>query len=295
MLRSKDAVKLFTSQAITSLAKGDFSPIKKVIENYLTVTNKPIKVSDIFDLTLAQSAKDYKGEYYYKNKIANQILIKKHNTKATMLSEFRVGINKADCVILNGFSTCYEIKTEFDNLNRLPEQLNSYIKLFDFVYVVSAEKHIDKIKEIIPDGVGIIELTQRGALKEKIKASKLITKIDPFLVINSLRSEEYMSIVKTVDGFLPKMSNMAVFDYCLSKFMEISSDDLRKLFRETLKLYRSNNFVFINKLPKSLISSAICYNIDKTKQSQLLDILNKKIIYEGNLCTFQLCEVNSLN
>lgn len=45
------------------------------------------------------------------------MFLKKHKiNKAVMLSEFRVGANKADCVILNGLSTCYEIKTELDNL-----------------------------------------------------------------------------------------------------------------------------------------------------------------------------------
>lgn len=77
-----------------------------------------------------------------------------------MLSEFRVGTNKADCVILNGKSVCYEVKTDFDTLIRLPEQLNSYSQVFDEVYVVSTLKHLKNVERICPDNIGIMILDE---------------------------------------------------------------------------------------------------------------------------------------
>lgn len=294
MLRSKDAIKLFTSQAISSLAKNDFSILNRTIREYLILPNLPLKISELFDLTLYQTSKDYKGEYFYKNIIAQKLFLNRHGEKATMLAEFRVGANKADCVILNGISTCYEIKTEFDTLNRLPEQLSSYTKIFDKVIVISANKHLDKICGLLPKNVGLLELTQRGAIKEIVKANMLNTPIDPKIMIQSLRAQEYKYIVEIFFGSFPKMRNTEIFDYCLGKFYEIPADKLKVLFRETLKKYRANDFNFIKQLPNSLISSAISYNMTKNEQNSLLDILNKYIDKEY-ICTFQSCEVNKTN
>ncbi|OCG14864.1 sce7726 family protein [Gilliamella sp. WF3-4] len=294
MLRSKDAMKLFTSHAISSLAKNDFSILHKTIQEYLVPNNLPVKISELFDLTLSKISKDYKGEYFYKNVIAQKLFLNRHGEKATMLAEFRVGANKADCLILNGISTCYEIKTEFDTLNRLPEQLSSYTKIFDKVFVICANKHLDKICALLPKNVGLLELTERGAIKEVIKANMINTSIDRKIMMQSLRVQEYKYIVEVFFETLPKMKNTEIFDYCLDKFYEIPSDKLRVLFRETLKKYRANDFNFIKQLPNSLISSAICYNITKNEQNILLDILNK-YIDEENICTFQSCEVNRTN
>lgn len=287
MLRSKDAMKLFTSHAISSLAKNDFFLLNKTIQEYLLPLQSPLKISEIFDLTLSKISKDYKGEYFYKNIIAEKIFLKRHGEKATMLSEFRVGTNKADCVILNGISTCYEIKTEFDTLNRLPEQLSSYTKIFDKVFVISANKHLDKICALLPENVGLLELTKKGAIKEVIKANMLDSTIDPKFMIESLRLKEYKYIIEDYFGTLPKLNNTEIFDYCLNKFHEIPSDNLKKLFKETLKKFRANDFSFIKQLPDSLISSAICYNMTKKEKTLLLNILNK-YTNEVDLCTYQL-------
>ncbi|MFQ1017966.1 sce7726 family protein [Gilliamella sp. Occ3-1] len=294
MLRSKDAMKLFTSHAISSLAKNDFSILHKTIHEYLIPQKLPLKISELFDLTLSKTSIDYKGEYFYKNVIAQKLFLNRHGEKATMLAEFRVGANKADCVILNGISTCYEIKTEFDTLNRLPEQLSSYTKIFDKVSVISANKHLDKICALLPENIGLFELTERGAIKEVIRANMLNTPIEPKIMMQSLRMQEYKYIVEDFFGTLPKMKNTEIFDYCLDKFYKIPHDKLKILFRKTLKKYRANDFHFIKQLPDSLISSAICYNITKNEQNILLDILDKYI--DGkNICTFQSCEVNGTN
>ena len=294
MLRSRDAVKLFTSQAISLLAKNDFSLLNRTIREYLIPLKFPVKISELFDLTLSQTSKDYKGEYFYKNVIAQKLFLNRHGDKATMLAEFRVGTSKADCIILNGISTCYEIKTEFDTLNRLPEQLSSYSKVFDKVFVISANKHIDKICALLPENVGLLELTQRGAIKEVIKANILNTPSEPKIMMQSLRVQEYKHIVEAFFGTIPKMNNTEIFDYCLDKFHQIPDDKLKVLFRETLKKYRANDFNFIKQLPNSLISSAICYNMTKNEQNILLDILDKNID-ERDLCTFQSCEENNSN
>ncbi|MCR9002731.1 sce7726 family protein [Rahnella perminowiae] len=278
MLKSKDALQIFTSQAISEIANGDYSLLYRVVNEFIQPRFMPIKIADIFDLTLSKVSIDYKNEYFYKNVIANNIFLKKHSpTKATMINELRIGSSKADCVILNGYSTCYEIKTEFDNLKRLPEQLNNYCNIFDRVYVVSAEKHVEKILKCIPENVGVILLTKRGTLKEVRKAITLESSVDPDLMIQSLRRDEYVYIAEKISKVDVNVSNMNIYEHCLKIFKTEDSSSLRILFRESLKKYRSVNLELLNKVPQSLANSVISCRLKLTEQENLANILSEYI------------------
>ena len=70
-------------------------------------------LDDLYQLLLAH----YRCEYVYKNSVATSLFLNGHNPKdAYLTSEFRSAQSRADVVILNGTSTIYEIKTEYDSL-----------------------------------------------------------------------------------------------------------------------------------------------------------------------------------
>lgn len=285
MSNNKNIGQLFTSQAINAVADGDFSLLHELIGNVLTPKFFPVKVSEIFDIAFKKLSHEYKSEYFFKNIIANEVFLKKHKkNEAVMLSEFRVGTNKADCVILNGLSTCYEIKTELDNLKRLPEQLDSYISLFDKVYVVAAKIHIEKIKLIVPEAVGIIELTDKNKLEEIKPALTINSEINPKLMIGSMRIAEYKFMAEEISGDKINLPNMDVYSFCLEIFENTDSYTLRKHFRNSLKKHRANDISFINTLPRSLKSSAISYSITQTRQRSLTKILSS-YIEKDDICT----------
>ncbi|MEN4518870.1 sce7726 family protein [Pantoea agglomerans] len=292
-MKYKDIGQLFTSQAINAVADGDFSLLHELAANDLTPKFFPIKVSEVFDIAFKKLSREYKSEYFFKNIIANEVFLKKHKkNEAVMLSEFRVGTSKADCVILNGLSTCYEIKTELDNLKRLPEQLNSYVNLFDKVYVVAAKTHLEKIKQIIPAAVGIIQLTEKNKLDEIKPALVIDSEINPKLMISSMRVAEYKYMAEKITGARIDLPNMDVYTFCLDVFEKTESRTLRKHFRESIKMYRANDISFINTLPRSLKSSAISFSITQSRQRSLTKILSS-YIEKDDICTSLYSEVNS--
>lgn len=285
---SRHAAQLFTSQAINKIAQGDLSLLHSVLDSYITPQHLPIKISDIFELAFNKCSKDYKTEYVFKNIIAQKIFLKNHrNNSSVMLTELRVGSNKADCVIVNGNTVCYEIKTEFDTLKRLPEQVSTYLKVFEKVNVICAENHIKNVISIVPENVGIIKLTAKNSLKEIRKASYNQTDIDRDLMISSLRKSEYVFIAENLsDGSLTS-TNMDVFSDCLNIFNQSNDEDLRKLYRTALKKYRRNNISIINAFPPSLTNSVISFKLSNSLQESLRKILSQ-YIYKDDLCTFHL-------
>lgn len=72
----------------------------------------------------------------------------------------------------------FEIKSEQDNTKRLKDQLKAYVTFFQFVYVITHEKHLDKVMEIINSevafkGVGVIKVDSCLAFKEIKRASEM--------------------------------------------------------------------------------------------------------------------------
>ena len=58
----------------------------------------------------------------------------------------------------------YEIKTDKDNLKRLPHQIEAYNEVFDENYIIIGRKHIEMVNAIIPDwwGVYLINSSKNG-------------------------------------------------------------------------------------------------------------------------------------
>ncbi|MEB5838798.1 sce7726 family protein [Pantoea dispersa] len=285
MLESREAIQLFTSQSIQNIAKGNHDFVIDVITKYLKYEPSSLTLSQAFDLTMKKASKEYKNEYYYKNKIANELFLKKHKKNtATMVSEFRVGSAKADCAIFNGKTTCYEIKTEFDTLKRLPEQISEYAKLFDEIYIVASRNHIDRIVDITPSHIGIIELTEKGFLRDFRTASLINTPIDPVLMTQSLRRSEYVEIASLIKGRNINVNNMEIYKHCLDIIKSEDPQILRDYFREVIKKHRMINYDLVRSLPFSLVSSFISYNLTKSIQLSISEMLAKEIVTEDT-CT----------
>ena len=84
---------------------------------------------------------------------------------AIILPEISVGRNnnvRSDVFTVNNDIAIYEIKTENDSLTRLNNQLEHYCKYANRVYVVVAEKFLDKLN--IPEKVGIYSINKRKAI-----------------------------------------------------------------------------------------------------------------------------------
>lgn len=287
---------LFTSQALNSLANGNINIISDILEKHFENIEYPITIADAFEIAYSYLSNFYKSEYLFKNIITNNLFLSKSLQKnAVMLSEFRVGQSKADCVIVDNYSTCYEIKTSLDNLKRLPEQLNDYLSLFDKVYVVCDKSHLDKVNDVCPEEVGIIELTTNNNLIKKRKATRIVTPVNAITLINSLRANEYKYIAEKISKSSINVPNVDLYDHCINILLNDQTNNLRKLFIEAIKKYRKNNHAFIESLPRSLKSSAISFNIPPRHQKELKSIMSKYIQKDYITCTSHSCEVSSLS
>lgn len=69
---------------------------------------------------------------------------------------------RIDIGVVNGQLVGYEIKSDRDNLDRLPHQLEIYNQIFDLITVVSGPKHEKKLEAWLPAHCGLL-VTHRGS------------------------------------------------------------------------------------------------------------------------------------
>lgn len=78
--------------------------------------------------------------------------------------ELCIGKTRADAIFVkDDMIYGFELKSDCDNLDRLPRQINDYERFCDYMYVVCGSKLLDKVSDIIPPHWGIIHIESQSA------------------------------------------------------------------------------------------------------------------------------------
>ena len=180
---------------------------------------------------------EYRNEYFYKNTILNQLLIKKHDLYNTAaLTELPIGDSKADFIMINGRGVVYEIKTDLDNLLRLDNQIKDYYKVFSYVYVVVGNKQLSHVKEFLKDQkVGIYELTASGKLICRKKALCNKENLSYEAMFQVLRKAEFESILLKHFHKLPEVNSFQYYRECQKWLERVNIITLQKDVMKCLK------------------------------------------------------------
>jgi hypothetical protein len=92
-----------------------------------------------------------------------RILKSEHDSSDTVVVDelgLKNGLVRADIAVLNGKLVGYEIKTNSDTLIRLPHQIQAYNEVFDNVYVITGDKHLENVLLSVPEWWGIYLVTE---------------------------------------------------------------------------------------------------------------------------------------
>lgn len=222
----------------------------------------------------------YRNEYVYKNTVFNKIVLGKHNLRTTkVLNEFKIGKSIADTIVLNGEAHVFEIKTELDSLQKLNKQISDYQKAFTLVSVILHEKDRKNILELVPERIGIYQLTTRGHISEIRKPESNSELLDTETMHKCLRKEEYSRIIQERFGELPVVPNTLFYKECRKFLNRIPEEELHLLMLRQLK---ERNLVSSNHLessftPKELKHICYCLNLTVTEYDKLYTFLAEKV------------------
>lgn len=269
--------RIFTPVVMDSIIQtGTSGYLNEVINNsgLIKGLDTSMSLNNFFDWVYDFLFKNYRNEYIYKNVIANKILLGKHSLNTShMLTEFRVGRCKADAVILNGTSTVYEIKSEYDSFVRLKDQIRTYSKIFDYINVITSVSQASKLDSILPEEIGLIVLTNRNNMKTIRKSKSNKKNIDQATLFDSLRKTEYLKIIKEYFKVIPDVPNTQIYRECKKLFCKIPPDTAHNLSIKILRDRSKTDVLqeFIKNAPSSLSAYAMSICNNKPKMQSLMN------------------------
>lgn len=131
------------------------------------------------------------------------------------------GASRVDVAVVNGILHGYEIKSESDNLKRLPKQMEYYNRLFERLTIVVDEKYFDEVKETVPSWWGIT-LVKKNNGKVKLvnkRKGRLKSSQDKDLLLKLLWKDELEKLIDVL-GYPKKLKRLTK-----SQLLEIFSSE----------------------------------------------------------------------
>jgi hypothetical protein len=238
--------------------------LKKLLsKNGVSVEGKT-SFSEMLSLGYQQLLDHYRHEYIYKTAILNSYILREHSLADTMLlNEFKIGSSKADLIVVNGTNKVFEIKTELDTPVRLQNQVNDYFKAFSEVYLVVHHSMLSKYLGRVDMHVGIMVFSKAGDIETIYTATADHSRLDSITMLKSLRKNEYLTLVRNVNGSIPITKPVHLFTECCRI---AKSFPVKTIHNEFLKIIKqrickeSNEITLDEAIPSYLKFS--CYNAD---------------------------------
>ncbi|MGM5470480.1 sce7726 family protein [Flavobacteriaceae bacterium LMO-SS05] len=278
---------VLSNSVFKRIAKEEnFEAVSKKASKYLShnLNSNIFSYKDFFVDLYNSMLMNYRNEFVYKNEIVNKILLGKHSLNTTtILNEFRIGKSIADLVMLNGTSIVYEIKTEYDSPERLLSQIIEYRKSFLNVTIVTHHTVENKYESFLSKhnltNIGLLVLTKRNTLKEKIKPCADDRYLDVSYMFKCLRKSEYSKLVKKYFGYLPNVPNTKFFKECFNMALEINEREFHDLMFYHLKNRSLNEKKILSstEIPAFLKHITISSNFKKRDLEKINLFLNKNL------------------
>lgn len=173
----------------------------------------------------------YNGEEILKYKLAEL-----HLKQQGVIGGFEMKVNNSrlDFLAINGVSTSFEIKSELDNLSKVSKQMADYMLAFEYNYLVTDEKHIEKASSLLPRSFGLW-CYKKGKYR-KLKKASLNKQIDPEIQLKLLTKKELIDAYPELQGRVKKI----LINYEASSINYLFKQALKARYRDRWKFLKAN-------------------------------------------------------
>lgn len=146
------------------------------------------------------------------------------------------GEARVDIAVVNGRLHGFEIKSDADNLQRLPGQIAAYNAVFDRVTIVVGRKHLEGVDKLVPAwwGIKLAIAGERGAVHfEEIRPPRKNVKIQPLDLARLLWRGEALNLLEARGRARVRSKGREELYAVIAS--EVPLDELRGFVRAALK------------------------------------------------------------
>jgi hypothetical protein len=118
----------------------------------------------------------------------------------------RHGVARVDIAVVNGSIHGFELKSDRDNLKRLPHQIQIYNSVLDKVTLVVDVRHVDKAIKLVPAWWGVTIAKNKDFARidfETVQSPTSNPSLDPISVCKLLWREEALNLLEEFDAAVP--------------------------------------------------------------------------------------------
>lgn len=112
-----------------------------------------------------------------------------------IIDELAIGEARIDIAVVNGKFHGFEIKSDFDSLTRLANQINFYNTVFDKVTIIISNKFIESIFDKVPYWWGIYSINNKKNKLKRIQIGKINPSINKVSLIKLLWKDEMLNFL----------------------------------------------------------------------------------------------------
>jgi len=235
------------------------------------------RIEDGLENLYRELSKEYRSEIVYKNRLARRFISQGRGSgQRAFVQELRVADSILDIASIGTQVEALEIKTEYDNPDKLAKQLSDYWKIFPKVSIVCHESKVELYsKRIANTPAGLIAMTDRCALRRITKPSENHSSLDVRTMVEALRKPEYSSIIERLFGRQPAMPNTDHFRHHLDLALQANP---RLFARETARQLRQRTprlpATIYRTLPESILASSLRLDPSENQYRMIVNWLN---------------------
>lgn len=146
------------------------------------------------------------------------------------------GESRVDMAVVNGSLHGYEIKSERDNLDRLPKQSSNYGRCFDNMTLVVSGRHVIRAMEAIPEWWGVVHAmeAENSVRLDCIRDARDNPGVDGESVVQLLWREEALDTLAEL-GLAKGLRSRRRRDLWNALAKSMPLDELRSIVRSKIK------------------------------------------------------------
>lgn len=270
--------RLFSNSTLTSLAAPESRMMPGRSSDSIAGHHEQLKpcLSEFYDDAFREMSKNYRSEYYYKNTLVSKIIFGRHSPKtASAVLELPIGGSIVDLVVLNGTTTAYEIKSDYDTFARLPNQLEEYRTAFEHIYVVTSEKRVPEALNVCPPDIGVMAIRASGALKVYRKSRGGLGELVPEAMFEILTTREAVKLVRAEYGIEISAAPGDIRRICRSYYGDLPLERAHQSVLNQLRErgMRANFLVTVPAFPHALRAMAYAKQLNAAGMKRVLQRL----------------------
>lgn len=278
--------RIFSSRVLKDLANGKLPVELGEVLDSVRFDRRlvdGITLSDFYDQAFRYCFKCQRVEYFYKNAIIQKLVIGRSSLSATAaFLEVRIADSKLDVLLAKDHIRAFEIKTDFDELARLPAQLLAYQRACREVSVVTSDRYASAIERLVGNEVGIYVLTDRYQLRTIRAPEKFDSSLMHSEMLALLRRRELLEFFDACGRDSTGIPNTRIYQEAIAVSLDIGSVELNSFVASCLLRRSAVKETLVNGLPMSLAASALAQDLTRVQVYRLINLFEMDVTGEGS-------------